>query len=75
MQRKKEIRGFIYKSIQSFIRLTSSFPPHPPTIGQGHKATPMRLLSHNVLRNTATGVIEGFPLKIEVTRLEVREAG
>lgn len=32
----------------------------------------MRLLSHNVLRNTAKGVVEGFPLKIEAQQIEVR---
>lgn len=31
----------------------------------------MRLLSHNVLRNTAKDVIEGFPLKIEATKVDV----
>lgn len=33
----------------------------------------MRLLSHNVLRNTAKGVVEGFPLKIEAQQIEVRD--
>jgi hypothetical protein len=32
----------------------------------------MRLLSHNVLRNTAKGVVEGFPLKIEAQQIDVR---
>ena len=32
----------------------------------------MRLLSHNVLRNVAKDVVEGFPLKIEATKVDVR---
>lgn len=31
----------------------------------------MRLLSHNVLRNAAKDVVEGFPLKIEATEVDV----
>ncbi|EWM29006.1 Uncharacterized protein Naga_100851g2 [Nannochloropsis gaditana] len=33
----------------------------------------MRLLSHNVLRNTAKGVVDGYPLKIEAAQIDVRD--
>ncbi|TFJ88014.1 hypothetical protein NSK_000368 [Nannochloropsis salina CCMP1776] len=33
----------------------------------------MRLLSHNVLRNTAKGVVDGYPLKIEAAEIDVRD--
>lgn len=31
----------------------------------------MRLLCHNVLRNTAKGVVDGYPLKIEAAQIDV----
>lgn len=33
----------------------------------------MRLLTHNVLRNSAKGVIQGFPFNLEATKVEVKE--
>lgn len=35
----------------------------------------MRLLTHNVLRNTAKDATEGFPLKIEAAKVDVSAAG
>ena len=35
----------------------------------------MRLLAHNMLRNTAKGVEEGYPLRIEASKVEVRGVG
>lgn len=42
--------------------------PHKPQADRPHR---MRLLSHNMLRNTAKDAIEGFPLKIEATEVDV----
>lgn len=49
--------------------------PHPLTRPNQKTLKPttdtMRLLSHNVLRNAAKDVVEGFPLKIEATEVDV----
>lgn len=40
-------------------------------LGLRRTALRMRLLSHNVLRNNAKGVVNGFPLQLEATKVEV----
>ena len=34
----------------------------------------MRLITHNMLKSNVKGVVEGFPLKIEGDKVDVRES-
>lgn len=43
-----------------------------PTLSSHTPPVPMRLLTHNVLRSPMKGVVEGYPLRVEATDVQVR---